>query len=91
MMGYEMMKGDPATALAEPLTAVISEKYARMYFKDEDPIGKTLFLQDDDFVNLNRPKVTGIFKDLPANTHLKFDILFSYKTLSPEVNGRRAV
>ncbi|HKR06189.1 MAG TPA: ABC transporter permease [Bacteroidia bacterium] len=80
MMGYEMVKGDPATALSEPLHAVISEKYAHMYFKDEDPIGKTLFLQDDDFVN-EQAKVTGIFKDLPSNTHLKFDILFSYKTL----------
>ena len=26
-------------------------------------------------------KVTGVFKDLPPNTHLKFDVLFSYKTL----------
>lgn len=80
MMDYEMVKGDPVTALAEPLNAVISEKYARMYFKDEDPIGKILTLQDDDFVN-EQAKVTGVFKDLPSNTHLKFDILFSYKTI----------
>lgn len=80
MMGYKMIKGDPRTALAEPLTAVISEKYAKLYFKNEDPIGKTLLLQDDDFTN-EPAKVTGVFKDLPDNTHLKFDILFSYKTL----------
>jgi putative ABC transport system permease protein len=80
MMGYQMLKGDPLTALAEPFSAVISEKYARMYFKDENPIGKTLLLQDDDFTN-EPAKVTGVFKDLPSNTHLKFDILFSYSTL----------
>lgn len=80
MMGYKMAKGDPSKALAEPLTAVISEKYAKMYFKDEDPIGKTLLLQDDDYVN-EPAKVTGVFKDLPANTHLKFDVLFSYASL----------
>jgi putative ABC transport system permease protein len=80
MMGYEMIKGDPTTALAEPLTTVISEKYAKMYFKNEDPIGKTLLLQDDDFTN-EPAKVTGVFRDLPSNTHLKFDILFSYSTL----------
>jgi putative ABC transport system permease protein len=80
MMGYEMVKGDPAKALAEPLTAVISETYAKMYFKNEDPIGKTLHLQDDDFTD-ELAKVTGVFKDLPANTHLKFDVLFSYSTL----------
>lgn len=80
MFGYEMIQGDAATALEEPMSAVISEKYARMYFGDEDPLGKMLRLQDDDFNN-ELCKVTGVFKDLPENTHLKFDVLFSYKTL----------
>ena len=86
MMGYPMLKGNAATALAEPYTAVISDKYARMYFGQEDPIGKTLQLQDDDFNN-ELVKVTGVFKDLPTNTHLKFDILFSYKTLFGRFEG----
>ena len=80
MMGYRMLAGDARTALAEPFSAVISEKYARLYFGESDPIGKSLRLQDDDFNN-ELVKITGVFKDLPANTHLKFDILFSYKTL----------
>lgn len=80
MMQYEMVKGDAATALADPATAVISEKYANMYFGEEDPIGKMLRLQDDDYNN-ELVKITGVFKDLPANTHLKFDILFSFETL----------
>jgi putative ABC transport system permease protein len=80
MMRYELIKGDANTALADPLTAVISEKYATMYFGEEDPIGKMLRLQDDDYNN-ELVKITGVFRDLPANTHLKFDILFSYETL----------
>lgn len=80
LMGYPMIKGDPTTALAQPLTAVVSERYSKLYFGDADPIGQTLRLQDDDFNN-ELVKVTGVFKDLPENTHLKFDILFSYKTL----------
>lgn len=80
MMGYKMVMGNPETALAEPNTAVVSEQYARMYFGDEDPLGKQLHMQDDDHNN-ELVKVTGVFKDLPANTHLKFDVLFSYKTL----------
>lgn len=80
MMGYPMLQGDPKTALAEPLNAVISASYARRYFGGEDPIGKHLQMQDDDF-NRELVTVTGVFKDLPANTHLKFDVLFSYKTL----------
>jgi putative ABC transport system permease protein len=82
MMQYPMVAGDPKTALAEPFSAVVSEKYARMYFGNEDPIGKSLRLQDDDY-NSELVKVTGVFKDLPENTHMKFDVLFSYKTLFP--------
>ncbi|MEO7990787.1 MAG: ABC transporter permease [Chryseolinea sp.] len=82
MMGYPLLAGDAKTALAEPFSAAISEKYARMYFGDADPIGKSLRLQDDDFTN-ELVKVTAVFKDLPANTHLKFDVLFSYKSLFP--------
>jgi putative ABC transport system permease protein len=86
LMNYPMVSGDAKTALAQPLTAVISAKYAKMYFGNEDPIGKTLRLQDDDFNN-ELVKITGVFKDLPANTHLKFEILFSYKTLFSRFAG----
>ncbi len=80
MMSYELVSGNARTALADPYTAAISEKYAQMYFGKEDPIGKTLHMHDDDS-NDELVKITAVFKDLPANTHLKFDILFSYKTL----------
>jgi len=80
MMGYTMVEGDAGNALAEANTCAISAKYARMYFGNEDPVGKTLRLRDDDF-NDETAKVTAVFKELPANTHLKFDVLFSYKTL----------
>jgi putative ABC transport system permease protein len=80
LMGYELIAGDGNTALAQPFSAAISEKYAKLYFGDDDPIGKSLRLQDDDYNN-ELVKITAVFKDLPANTHLKFDILFSYKTL----------
>lgn len=80
LMQYVLLAGDARTALAEPFTAAISEKYARMYFGNEDPLGKSLRLQDDDRNN-ELVKITAVFKDLPENTHLKFDILFSYETL----------
>ncbi len=80
LMGYEMLQGDAASALAEPNQAVISEEYARKYFGNEDPMGKALRLQDDDY-NDEVAQVSGVFKTLPLNTHLKFDVLYSYKTL----------
>ncbi|MBS1604611.1 MAG: ABC transporter permease [Bacteroidetes bacterium] len=80
MMGYAMLNGKAEQALSQPFSAVISEKYARLWFGSADPLGKTLHMHDDDF-NDELVKVTGVFKDLPANTHLKFDVLFSYSTL----------
>src|SRR4030095_9496870 len=80
MMDYAMVRGNAKTALSEPFTAVISEKYAHLYFGNADPMGKKLRLRDDDFTD-ELVKVTGVFKDLPPNTHLKFDVLFSYNTL----------
>jgi putative ABC transport system permease protein len=80
MMGYQMVRGNAASALAAPLTAAISEKYAYLYFGKEDPIGKQLHMHDDDS-NDQLVTVTGVFKDLPGNTHLKCDVLFSYPTM----------
>ncbi|MCW3118674.1 MAG: transporter permease [Chitinophagaceae bacterium] len=88
MMSYQMAAGNASSALAMPNTAVISEKYAKMYFGKEDAIGKTLRLQDDD-LNDQLVTVTGVFKNLPSNTHLKFDVLFSYKTLFSDDKSRQ--
>jgi putative ABC transport system permease protein len=80
MMGYALTRGDVKTALEEPNTAVLTQAMAAFYFGDADPIGKMLRLRDDDNNN-ELVKVTGVLREAPANTHLKFDVLFSYKTL----------
>jgi putative ABC transport system permease protein len=69
---WQLLIGNPATALTEPNTMVISEKIAEKYFGKMDPIGQTI-IADYDFPF----KVTGVMKNIPANSHLKFDILFS--------------
>jgi putative ABC transport system permease protein len=80
MMGYQMIRGNASSALAAPNMAAISEKYANLYFGREDPIGRQLHMHDDDS-NDQLVKVTGVFKDLSGNTHLKCDVLFSYPTM----------
>lgn len=95
MMGYTLLSGDPKTALTEPNTAVVTQELARRYFGDEEPVGKMLRMRDDDNNN-ELVRVTGVIPEMPENTHLKFDILFSYKTLfarqssdTPEYGVRR--
>ena len=74
IFSYDIVEGDPAHGLSEPGRAFVSESTARKYFGDEDPIGKTLTVDSEmDFL------VVGLYRDVPANTHLKCDILLSFE------------
>lgn len=86
MFSVEMISGNAETALSEPFTMVISESTAKKYFGDEPAMGKRLRLQDDDYNNENCV-ITGVYKDLPANTHLKFDALISTPTIHTRFDG----
>ncbi|HET6541925.1 MAG TPA: ABC transporter permease, partial [Chryseolinea sp.] len=79
LFDFPLLEGDPSDALAKPLSIVITESMARKYFDNEDPIGK--FLRFQGRQNL---LVTGVLKDIPANTHFQFDFLVSFQTLIPE-------
>lgn len=86
MFSYEMVQGNRTSALEEPFTIAISESMAKKYFGSEDPMGKILRLEDDDF-NDEPCRVTGVFKDAPTNTHLKFDVLISFPTIYGRYDG----
>jgi len=73
MFTYPFMHGDPNSALKEPFSVVISEKIANRYFNGNPPIGKRITINSNDF------KLTGVFKDVPRNSHLKFDIVLDLK------------
>ena len=68
-----LVQGDPDHALEAPYTLVISEDTARRYFGDEDPMGKTI-VADNGFMLLT---VTGVMKNMPANTHFQADFFIS--------------
>jgi putative ABC transport system permease protein len=72
VFSYPLVSGNPDHALAEPGTIMLSESAARKYFGDEDPIGQTLNVRG--WIS-GSFRVDGIFRDVPANSHLKFDIL----------------
>jgi putative ABC transport system permease protein len=79
MLGVQLLKGNPSTALDAPDKIVLSESMARKYFGSEDPMGKRLRSQSLDTVQ--DYEVTGIFKDYPANSHLIINHLVSYSTI----------
>ena len=67
-----MVDGDPKLVLAEPYSALISESLSSHYFGGNS-IGKVLEVYDGE--EYSRFKITGILKDVPANSHVKFDLV----------------
>jgi putative ABC transport system permease protein len=76
LFSYSLIKGVDSVVLKRPFTMVVSESLAKRYFGEEDPIGKTIKNNGKE-----EYEITGVFKDVPANTHLKFDALFSFESL----------
>lgn len=77
VFNVEVLQGNPATALADPFTIMLSEDIAKKYFGQDDPMDKSVRLNNQ--FNL---KVTGVYKAFPSNTHLHPEILISFNTLN---------
>ncbi|MEO1263301.1 MAG: ABC transporter permease [Bacteroidota bacterium] len=71
---FPMLAGDVSSALEDPLTMVITESKAQQFFGQENPIGQTMIINE----NEERPyKITGVVADLPTRTHLRFNYILS--------------
>jgi len=74
VFNYPLIKGSPENALSLPNQIVVTEEMAKRYFGNADPMGKVLRAGDLEF------KVTGICKDVPANSHFEFSAILSRST-----------
>jgi len=74
MFSLQFSKGDPATALTEPKTVVLTEDLAKKYFGAEDPINKTIYIDKDTLA------IKGVLAKLPEHFHLDFNYLMSLPT-----------
>jgi predicted permease len=73
---YEFLHGNKATALTEPYSAVLTEETAEKYYGDENPIGKSLSVN-----NQYEFTVTAVLKSIPKNSINQFDILVPFDYL----------
>ncbi len=78
-----LVSGNPATALQEPGSVVISEDMAKKYFEGENPIGKTLRLQAQADL-----MITGVMRNMPGASHFHADFLASFSTLRQFYGGQ---
>ncbi|MEM1125140.1 MAG: ABC transporter permease [Bacteroidota bacterium] len=72
MFSYPLLQGQPGQVLAEPGTVILSASAARTYFGDQDPLDQVLDITG--WIS-GTFRVAGIFADVPAHSHLQFDVL----------------
>lgn len=79
LFDFELLKGDRTSCLSMPGQVVITERIARKYFRDEDPVGKILIFNSN--MGKMSCEVTGVMKEMPSNSHIHYNFLLSYATL----------
>jgi len=83
VLDFKLLKGDPATALVQPRSMVLTEEYSRKYFGTKDPVGMRISVEEDTVLYT----VTGVVQDVPDNSHIKFDMLASMSTYPERANN----
>ncbi len=83
---FELLLGDPETALSGPNCMVVTESFAERYFPNGKPLGKIVTTSGEG----RDHTVTGVIQDLPYNTSLSFDCLISMSTLYDSMEQRGA-
>ena len=81
---HEFISGSPSDALNDPNELLLTESFSERIFGDVDPIGKTLEAGNGMIFT-----ITGIIKDVPHNSHLRFEAIASMITLKPLFGAER--
>ncbi len=85
MFSFSVLRGNPETVFTDPYSVVLTETAARKYFGQEDPLGKTLTVN-----NTYDVVVTGIIEEVPSNSTMMFDLLSPFNILIKESIGEEA-
>jgi putative ABC transport system permease protein len=80
VFSFELISGNPETALEDPFSVVVSREIAQKYFGNEDPVGKSLYFEGNDFM------ITGILAEIPGNTQFDFNMLVSMNSADQVFN-----
>ncbi|MEO6684558.1 MAG: ABC transporter permease, partial [Dyadobacter sp.] len=79
IMNFPLLEGDKKTVLAEPNSAIITQKIAEKYFGKTNAVGQVIRINNE-----TNYKITGILKDLPVNTDRNQEIYLPWENLKDE-------
>lgn len=77
---HDLIYGDPKKCLTQPKAIVLTDKIAKKYFGEKNPMGEMITSGSG-----RSYKVTGVMENLPGNSHFKFDALISASSLLEDV------
>jgi putative ABC transport system permease protein len=77
MFSFQLLKGNPKTALQNPDGILITENMAKKYFGDDEALGK--IIRED---NSKNAIVTGVLANAPSNSHLQFDFILPLSSIA---------
>jgi ABC-type antimicrobial peptide transport system permease subunit len=77
IFSFPLLSGNPKTALQDPRSVVLSEDMAMKYFGTTDALGKIVSMKDsyDENAKFEPYTVTGVARNNPQNSTIKFDVL----------------
>jgi putative ABC transport system permease protein len=81
VFSFPFVQGNAKKAFEQLNSILITETAAKRYFGNENPMGKTLAID-----NLGDLMVTGVLKDVPDNSHFHFDFLISNRKFSGNID-----
>ena len=84
VFSFPLKVGNPSKALKNKNSILLTERIAKKYFGDEDPLGKILT-----YDNQHELKVTGILDDIPSNSHFTFEMLADFATVEDVLGEQR--
>ena len=77
----KILSGNRNDCLVRPLTAVITKSTAKVWFGDENPIGKTIKMAMGHMSDAPELEITGVIDDFPEKSHMKIDYMISLSTM----------
>lgn len=83
IFSFKLFQGDANSVFSRPGTIVISRSIAQKYFPDGNAIGQTIR-----YDNAYDYEITGVFEDVPANSHLQFSYLTTFESTAKMVEDR---